>query len=58
MTKNAGETVASQDDVLRMTAEVVAAYLGNNTMPATDSVTTETKRQPRCGWYRYCSLSV
>ena len=35
MTKNAGETVASQDDVLRMTAEVVAAYLGNNTMPAT-----------------------
>ena len=35
MTKTAGETAASQDDVLRMTTEVVAAYLGNNTMPAT-----------------------
>ena len=34
MTKNTGETVAPQDDLLRMTAEVVAAYLGNNTMPA------------------------
>lgn len=34
MTRNTGETVAQQDDILRMTAEVVAAYLGNNTMPA------------------------
>jgi len=35
MTKNIGETVAPQDDLLRMTAEVVAAYLANNSMPAT-----------------------
>ena len=35
MTKTAGETAASQDDVLRMTTEVVAAYLANNSMPAT-----------------------
>jgi len=35
MTRNTGETVAPQDGILRMTAEVVAAYLGNNVMPAT-----------------------
>ena len=35
MTRNTGETMPSQDDILRMTADVVAAYLGHNTMPAT-----------------------
>ncbi|MCG8544326.1 MAG: MucR family transcriptional regulator [Alphaproteobacteria bacterium] len=35
MTKNAGETAVTPDEILRMTADVVAAYLGNNTMPAT-----------------------
>ena len=35
MTRNTGETAPSQDDILRMTADVVAAYLGHNTMPAT-----------------------
>ena len=35
MTRNTGETTPSQDDILRMTADVVAAYLGHNTMPAT-----------------------
>ena len=34
MTKSTGETTPSSDDILRMTTEVVAAYLGNNTMPA------------------------
>jgi predicted transcriptional regulator len=34
MTKSTGETTPSSDEILRMTTEVVAAYLGNNTMPA------------------------
>ncbi len=34
MTKSTGETAPSSDEILRMTTEVVAAYLGNNTMPA------------------------
>lgn len=36
MTKNAGETTASSEEILKMTADVVAAYLGNNTLPATE----------------------
>lgn len=36
MTKNTGETTPSPDELLKMTAEVVAAYLGNNTMPAAE----------------------
>ena len=35
MTQNTGEIKASSDGVLRMTADVVAAYLGNNSLPAT-----------------------
>ncbi len=35
MTQNTGEVKASSNNVLRMTADVVAAYLGNNTLPTT-----------------------
>jgi len=34
MTQSTGEIKASSDEVLRMTADVVSAYLGNNTLPA------------------------
>lgn len=34
MTQNTGEIKASSGEVLRMTADVVSAYLGNNTLPA------------------------
>lgn len=34
MRQNTGEITASSDGVLRMTADVVSAYLGNNTLPA------------------------
>ncbi len=34
MSENTGEITASSDEVLRMTADVVSAYLGNNTLPA------------------------
>jgi predicted transcriptional regulator len=36
MTQNTGEIKASSDEVLRMTAEVVSAYVGNNTLPAAE----------------------
>jgi len=36
MTQNTGEIKASSDEVLRMTAEVVAAYVGNNTLLAAE----------------------
>lgn len=36
MTQNTGEIKASSGEVLRMTADVVSAYLGNNTLPATE----------------------
>ena len=35
MTENTGEVKAPSNNVLRMTADVVAAYLGNNTLPTT-----------------------
>ncbi len=35
MSQETTEQKASRDEILRMTAEVVAAYVGNNSLPAT-----------------------